>query len=183
MRFDDRTAASRADGVTETRFDLDTDALVVTLYSELRKIARREHLRAGAPQTLQTTALIGEVYLKLKRHEVWQSRPHFLACASTAIRHLLVDAARARSTAKRSAPQMEYDDRVADERSDRDLVKLGDALESLARIDSELARLVDCRFFAGYDERETAEILGISDRTVRRRWVQAKAWIHNEIAA
>ena len=64
-----------------------------------------------------------------------------------------------------------------------ELIRLDEALTSLARIDGELARLVDCRFFAGYDERETAEVLGISDRTVRRRWVQARAWIHNEIAA
>lgn len=171
------------DDDSDDRLALGTDALIVTLYGELRRIAHREHYRAGLPQTLQTTALIGEAYLKLSRRDQWESRPHFLGCAATAMRHVLIDSARARLTAKRNAPLVEFNDLVSVPARDADLLRLDEALTELARIDGELARLIDCRFFAGYDERETAEALGISDRTVRRRWVQARAWIHNEIGA
>ena len=168
----DQSAASEADG------------LIAELYAELRTIAHREHYRAGMPQTLQTTVLISEAYVRLQRREGWASRQHFLACAATAMRHILIDAARARMTAKRSAdlvPLNEATDAgVAD---DSEIVRLGDALKTLSGIDEELARLVDCRFFAGFDEKETAQVLGISDRTVRRRWTQARAWIHREMLA
>ena len=87
----------------EKRFDAGTDDLIVLLYGELRKIAHREHFRAGMPQTLQTTALIGEAYVRLKRREGWEGPAHFLGCAATAMRHVLIDAARARLTAKRRA--------------------------------------------------------------------------------
>lgn len=80
------------------------DELVAALYDELRVIARREHYRAGSPQTLQPTALIGEAYLKLQKREGWESKSHFLGCAATAIRHILIDAARARLASKRNGP-------------------------------------------------------------------------------
>jgi len=155
-----------------------TDQLVVELYPQLRLIARREHVRVGAPMTLQTTALIHESYLKLRRREGWSDRAHFLGCAATAMRHVLIDAARARLAAKRDGGAAEW----PDEAEDRELVKLGEALKELAAIDPELTRIVECRFFAGYDEIETAEVLRISDRTVRRRWVRAKAWLYSEMA-
>ena len=163
------------------RVDLGTDELVQELYQELRKIAHREHYRAGMPQTFQTTALIGEAYVKLQRRRDWEGRSHFLGCAATAMRHVLVDAARARLTARRT-PGAQWNAELSPV-ADPELVYLGDALKSLSEVDAELAHLVDCRFFAGYDERETAEILGISDRTVRRRWAQARAWIHAEMMA
>lgn len=166
----------------EKSFDAGTDDLIVTLYGELRKIAHREHFRAGMPQTLQTTALIGEAYVRLKRREGWEGPAHFLGCAATAMRHVLIDAARARLTAKRRGATVEYEDGIGSEAEDAEIVRLGEALTALARIDPELARLVECRFFAGYGERETAETLGVSDRTVRRRWIQARAWIHAELA-
>ena len=161
-----------------------TDALIVLLYEELRVIAHREHFRAGMPQTLQTTALIGEAYFRLQRRDDWLGRSHFLACAATAMRHVLIDAARARLAAKRDAPTTAYEEGIdTGPVQDDELVRLGEALVSLSQVDGELARLIDCRFFAGYDERETAEVLGISDRTVRRRWTQARAWIHSEMLA
>jgi RNA polymerase sigma factor (TIGR02999 family) len=162
-----------------------TDALVAALYDELRVIARREHYRAGGPQTLQATALINEAYLKLKAHADWESRSHFLGCAATAIRHILIDAARARLTAKRAGEEVSFtaslDSLAAAMQEDGEIVKLGEALKQLSALDHTLAQVVDCRFFAGLNEAETAEVLGVSDRTVRRWWVQARAWIHAEM--
>lgn len=156
-----------------------TDLLVVELYPHLRGMARREHFRSGSPMTLQTTALIHETYLKLRRHTGWQSRGHFLSCAATAMRHVLIDGARARLSAKRNAPAIDGDGSAAVE--DRALLDLNDALQELGHFEPDLARLVECRFFAGYSEIETAEILGVSERTVRRNWTRAKAWIHAQM--
>jgi RNA polymerase sigma factor (TIGR02999 family) len=165
---------------------LSGDRLVASLYAELRVIARREHFRAGAPQTLQATALISEAYIKLQKRDDWSSKAHFLGCAATAIRHILIDAARARLASKRNAETESYtrslDSLAAAVPHDDQLVSLGDALKQLSAMDANLAQVVDCRFFAGLDERETAEVLGVSDRTVRRWWVQARAWIYREMA-
>ncbi|MFA6114524.1 MAG: ECF-type sigma factor [Sphingomonas sp.] len=163
------------------------DVLVASLYDELRAIARREHFRAGAPQTLQPTALINEAYVKLRKREGWESRTHFLGCAATAIRHILIDAARARMTSKRDGQVFAFTERLDSLANavpdDNEVVRLGAALKTLSTVDPNLALLVDCRFFAGLDEQETANVLGVSDRTVRRWWVQARAWIHHEMAA
>jgi RNA polymerase sigma factor (TIGR02999 family) len=163
-----------------------TDELIASLYDELRIIARREHFRAGSPQTLQATALIGEAYLKLQSRAGWASKAHFLGCAATAIRHILIDAARARLTSKRAVQTESYtrslNSLAAAVPHDEQLLNLGEVLQSLSSMDRNLAQVVDCRFFAGLGERETAEIMGVSDRTVRRWWVQARAWIHREMA-
>jgi RNA polymerase sigma factor (TIGR02999 family) len=163
---------------------LTLDALTRTLYDGLRKIAHRERVRAGRPQTLQTTALINESYLKLRQTGQWTSKEHFLGSAATAMRHVLVDAARARLALKRGegVKAVQLDEAMdAAQTDDPELVKINDALEQLATIDPRLARVVECRFFAGYSEEETAKILGISDRTVRRDWLQAKAWLFKEL--
>jgi RNA polymerase sigma factor (TIGR02999 family) len=162
-----------------------TDELVRTLYSELRVIARREYRRAGAPQTLQATALISEAYIKLQKHAAWETKSHFLASAATAIRHILIDAARARPAGKRHAKMESYTrclDVAAAAPEDGDIVQLGDALKILADIDPRLAQVIECRFFAGYSEVETADILGVTDRTVRRWWTQGRAWLYREMA-
>jgi RNA polymerase sigma factor (TIGR02999 family) len=162
------------------------DALIATLYDELKSIARREHYRAGGGHTLQTTALISEAYLKLNRRDGWESEKHFLGCAATAIRHILIDAARARMAAKRGVPEYAFteslDSLAAAAPEDEEVVRLGDALRRLAELDPNLAQLIDCRFFAGMTEEETAKVLGVSDRTVRRWWLQARAWVHREMA-
>lgn len=161
------------------------DALTSSLYESLRRIAHRERGRAGRPQTLQTTALINESYLKMRESDGWESREHFLATAATAMRHVLVDAARARLSQKRgsgvAAVQLDetFDAPLED---DRETVRINDALEALQQLDPRLARVVECRFFAGYSEEETGRILGISDRTVRRDWLQAKAWLYRELS-
>lgn len=182
-----RGKAIEADTPPEKNFAGPADALVASLYAELRTIARREHWRAGAPQTLQTTALINEAYMKLRKRDGWESQSHFLGCAATAIRHILIDAARTRMASKRDAPTYSFtqslDSLAAAVPEDAEVVKLGDALKALSEVEPELAQVVDCRFFAGLDEKETAEVLGVSDRTVRRWWIRARAWIHREMAA
>jgi RNA polymerase sigma factor (TIGR02999 family) len=186
-RMERRGKAIEADTPPEKKSAGTADALVALLYDELRTIARREHYRAGAPQTLQTTALINEAYMKLRKRDGWESQSHFLGCAATAIRHILIDAARARLASKRDAPTYSFtqslDSLAAAVPEDTEVVKLGDALKALSEIDPELAQVVDCRFFAGLDEKETADVLGVSDRTVRRWWIRARAWIHREMAA
>ncbi len=163
-----------------------TDAIIESLYEDLRDIARRERFHAGRPMTLQTTAVLHEAYIKLYRREDWESREHFLGTAATAIRHVLVNAAVARNAAKRgggerAAPLDEaHDMPIGDE--DRELIALDGALKGLAAFDPELAKLIDCRFFAGLTETETAEVMGISERSVRRRWTQARAWVHREMS-
>lgn len=183
-----REKSIEPDTPPQEKFPGGADALVAALYDELRTIARREHYRAGGPQTLQTTALINEAYVKLRRADGWESQSHFLACAATAMRHILIDAARARLASKRGGAgdysfTQSLDSLAAAVPEDEQVLKLGDALEGLKRLDANLAQVVDCRFFAGMDERETADVLGVTDRTVRRWWVQARAWIHQEMAA
>ncbi|WP_374297437.1 ECF-type sigma factor [Sphingomonas sp.] len=156
------------------------------LYGELRRMAHRECRRAGSPATWQTTAVLNEAYIKLYRRGSWENREHFLGVAATAMRHILIDAARARLTAKRGAgavPIEELDWRGPMAGDDAEMIRLGDALKDLEALDPQLARLVDCRFFAGLDEAETGRVLGVSDRTVRRWWLQARAWLHGELSA
>ncbi len=161
--------------------------LFALLYDDLHRMARRERFRVGRPDTVQTTMVLHEAYVRLASRAEWRDRNHFMATASTAMRHVLVDAARARLTAKRGSGQKPaaldaVPETAGDSDDDRQLVKLGDALTALAAFDDGLTRLVDCRFFAGLTEMETAKVLGISDRTVRRRWLQARAWLHQEIS-
>ncbi|QNA83694.1 sigma-70 family RNA polymerase sigma factor [Sphingomonas sp. So64.6b] len=163
-----------------------SDTLVGALYQDLRKAAHRELRRAGSPQTWQTTAIINETWLKLHTRDDWESREHFIRTASTAMRHVMIDAARARLALRRgggvpSLPIEAADDVAAGDLDDDTLIRLGETLGELAELDPDLARLVDCRYFAGLTEAETARVLDISDRTVRRRWVQARAWIHRSM--
>lgn len=162
------------------------DEMIALLYDDLRQTARRERRRVGRPLTVNTTAMINETYLKLFNKKHWNNTEHFMAVAATAMRHVLIDAARARMAQKRGDGAKRVDLDAAEEISigteDGEMLRLGDALESLAKIDPELAKLVECRFFAGLDEVETGKVMGISERTVRRRWVQARAFLHREMS-
>ncbi len=166
-----------------------SDSAIDALYADLRQAARRERFRAGRPNTLQTTAVLHEAYLKLSNRHAWESREQFLATAATAMRHVLIDAARERMSAKRGGGLRPIplddveDDRDAHAEEDLQLVAVGGALQRLEQVDPDLAKLVDCRFFVGLSERETGDVMGLSERTVRRRWSQARAWIHREISA
>jgi len=171
--------------MTAADLSLSLDALTHSLYQELRKIAHRERLRAGRPMTLQTTALISGSYLRLRQSAGWANEEHFLASAATAMRHALVDAARARLSQKRGsgARPVALDEQhdLADEAGDDEVVRISEALAALETVDPRLVKVVECRFFAGYSEAETGRVLGISDRTVRRDWLQAKAWLFREL--
>jgi RNA polymerase sigma factor (TIGR02999 family) len=166
-----------------------SDSAIDALYADLRQAARRERFRAGRPNTLQTTAVLHEAYIKLSNRGIWESREHFMATAATAMRHVLIDAARERMSAKRGDGvrpiALDDVDSVADphDGDDLQLMALGEALQRLEQLDADLAKVVDCRFFVGLSERETGEVMGLSERTVRRRWLQARAWIHRELSA
>jgi RNA polymerase sigma factor (TIGR02999 family) len=155
------------------------DQVVALTYQELRAIAHRRLAARGPGGTLSTTALVHEAYLKLvdQSRAGWQDLAHFRALASLAMRHVLVDRARERSALKRGGVrrQITLDDEVmAFEDQAEMLLQLNDALERLATVDPRLAQVVDCRFFGGLTEQETAEALGLTTRTVQRDWVKAR---------
>jgi RNA polymerase sigma factor (TIGR02999 family) len=164
------------------------DDLVPLVYRELRQQAAGflRHERAG--HTLQPTALVNEVYLKLigQQRVTWQNRAHFLGIAGQMMRRVLVDHARASAAAKR--PRREFqvalDDGIAAaEPRSCDLLALDQALDELTTFDQRLARIVELRYFAGLTEHEVAEMLSISRATVTREWQTARAWLYRRMAA
>lgn len=162
-----------------------TARLMPLLYERLREIAAAHLAGERTDHTLQATALVHEAFLRLlDRQSPYAGEAHFLAAASQAMRRILVDHARGRGRKKRGAGSArmdlaEFD--APDAASDLDLVELDDAIERLAREDAQSARVVELRFFAGMDDREIAEVLGVSDRSVRRYWIHAKAWLAREL--
>jgi RNA polymerase sigma factor (TIGR02999 family) len=160
------------------------DELVPLFYKELRVLARRVRGRVGGGATLQTTALVNETYLKLRGTRGWNDDAHFLCAAALAMRHVLVNHANARLTAKRGAGLQNLPLTAADHVAvDKDemLCNLDEALARLAEEAPRLAQVVECRYFGGYEEAATARALGISERTVRRDWAVARAWLHREL--
>jgi len=169
------------DVLTELRSDTQKalDQVVALTYQELRAIAHRRLAPRGRGGTLSTTALVHEAYLKLvdQSRAGWQDRAHFLAVASLAMRHVLVDRARERSALKRGGARRQItldDEALAVEDQPEVLLQLNDALDRLATVEPRLARVVECRFFGGLTEQETAEALGLTTRTVQRDWVKAR---------
>jgi RNA polymerase sigma factor (TIGR02999 family) len=160
------------------------ELLVEVFYGDLRRLARRERGRAaGSSETLGTTALVHEAYLKLARQGVFQDRAHFLNTAALAMRQVLVSHARARLRDKRGGGQAAVDIDLVDvlSESDERIAALDDALNVLERTAPRLARVVECRYFAGYSERETALALGVAERTVQRDWNMAKALLYEAL--
>lgn len=163
------------------------DRLFPLLYDELRRLARH-HLRGpSGDRTLNTTALINEAYLRMvdQTRADWADRAHFFAYASRAMRSVLVDYARRRNAGKRGggAVHLSLDGREIPVEAQADLlVAMDEALTRLGQLNERLDRIVECRFFGGMTEGETAEVLGISDRTVRRDWLKAKAWLYSDLA-
>jgi len=160
------------------------DELVAVAYEELRAIAHARLAWRGAGGTLSTTALVHEAYLKLadQSSSKWRDRAHFFAVASLAMRHVLVDFAKARVTLKRGGTRRRItldDDTIAvDDQADA-LLQLDDALAQLASLEPRLAKVVELRFFGGLTEDEIAEALGITVRTVRRDWVKARVMLRH----
>jgi RNA polymerase sigma factor (TIGR02999 family) len=162
------------------------DALVPLIYKELRRIARR-HLGHERPDhTLQSAALVNEAYLRLvgQKPPEWQNRAHFFGVAAQMMRHILVDHARNRLAAKRGAgaPRLSLNPDIAlPQKPELDLVALDGALNKLAALDPRESRLIELRFFGGLSIEETAVVLGISARTVKREWATARAWLRLEM--
>lgn len=161
------------------------DHLIAVVYNDLRRLARRELSRHFA-QTLNPTGLVHEAYFKLnaKGEAAWQNRGHFFSIASRAMRQVLVDHARRRATAKRGSGEHHTGLDGLESAVERDaaqVLAIEQVLGRLAEIDPRLVEVVDCRYFAGLTEAETAEALGVSVRTVQRQWIRARAWLRSEL--
>ena len=169
--------------------DGDKDAparLMPLVYDELRKLAGRYLSRERSDHTLQATALVHEAYLQLvdQTQVSWQSRAHFYGFAAQAMRHILVDHARARAADKRGGGAVKLDLEEADilpEQRATEIVALDDALKVLAKFDERKSKIVELRFFGGLTEEEIATHLGISERTVKRDWKMARLWLYREL--
>ena len=164
------------------------DRLIPLVHDELHRLAHRCMRQEQAGHTLQTTALVDEAYLRLVDADNvrWEDRRHFFAIAATIMRRILVDFARARRAKKREAIVLKAPVdlerlQVAAPQPDADIVALDDALQSLAVFDARAARVVELRYFGGLSIEETAEVLGVSPRTVKRDWAAARAWLMGEL--
>jgi RNA polymerase sigma factor (TIGR02999 family) len=172
---------------SDKQHDDSADALLKLVYDELHRQAHRYLQKERAGHTLQTTALVQEAYLKLveQKSVEWESRSHFFAIAATMMRRILIDYAKTRHRVRRGG---EHEDlplenalTISVSEIDFDLLALDEALDRLAAKDEHLAKVVELRFFSGLDVVETAEVLGISESTVKRDWQMAKAWLHREL--
>jgi RNA polymerase sigma factor (TIGR02999 family) len=156
------------------------------IYEELRRLARRQLRREAVGHTLSTTALVHEAWLRLidQTRVRWNERAHFMAIAATAMRRILIDHARSHRSLKRGGRlervPIDSIDLAMEDRAEL-LVALDDALARLGEYDARQARVVECRFFGGMTEEETAEALGIGLRTAKRDWSKAKSWLYQEI--
>ena len=162
------------------------EKLIPLVYDELKRLARAHMRRERADHTLQTTALVHEAYLKLVRQEEvrWQGRSHFFGIAAHVMRRILIDHARGHLRKKRGGADivLPLDEVVAfSPEHSQELVRLDEALDRLATLDSRQSRIVELRFFGGMSVEETASYLGISAKTVKRDWALAKAWLHAEV--
>lgn len=163
------------------------DALLPLVYAELRKLADH-YLRGERPDhTLQPTALVHEAYLRLvgQTSISWQNRAHFFSIAAQVMRHILVDHARAHNTQKRGGglTKLSMDEAVSFfEERDVNLIALDEALDELARMDAQQARMVELRFFGGLTIEEAAEVLKVTPDAARYDWRMAKAWLHRALS-
>ncbi|MEM0962731.1 MAG: ECF-type sigma factor [Bacteroidota bacterium] len=184
-------SASEITALLDAHSDGDAEALdqlLPLVYDELRRIAHRHLGRGRSSDTIHTTALVHEAYLKLANGSNGASdRTHFFAVASTAMRHVLVDYARRRSAQKRGggayATTLDEGHALAVDARVDDVLALDEALTRLALLDQRLARVVEMRFFGGMDVDEVARALGVSDRTVKRDWRKARAVLQAELAS
>lgn len=165
------------------------DRLVELAYEELKRIAHRQRRKAGAGNaSLQTTALVHETYLRLvdQTQARYHDRGHFFAAWARAMRHALVDEARKRVARKRGSglPALPLEEgKAADEQAPELVLEVNEALHRLADLDPQLQQIVECRFFAGFTEPETAEALQTSLRSVQRGWWKARAWLGQELGS
>jgi len=162
------------------------DEAVEIAYRELRAIAHRRLMARGRNGTLSTTALVNEAYLKLVEQSsvAWSDQAHFLALASLVMRHVLVDRARERIALKRGGVRHRIDlddEEIAVDAEPEVVLQLNDAMDRLAAFEPRLARVVECRFFGGLTEKETADALDVTVRTVQRDWVKARVLLRRAL--
>ena len=162
------------------------DGAVEIAYRELRAIAHRRLMARGRNGTLSTTALVNEAYLKLVEQSsvAWSDQAHFLALASLVMRHVLVDRARERIALKRGGVRHRIDlddEEIAVDAEPEVVLQLNDAMDRLAAFEPRLARVVECRFFGGLTEKETADALDVTVRTVQRDWVKARVLLRRAL--
>ena len=172
---------------SDNRRDDSADALLKLVYDELRRQARRYLQKERLGHTLQTTALVHEAYLKLNKQKnvSWESRSHFFAIAATMMRRILIDYAKTKHRLRRGGVKsdlpLENALTISVSETDFDLLALDEALNRLAEREAHLAKIVELRFFSGLDVVETAEVLGVSESTVKRDWAMARTWLHREL--
>lgn len=162
------------------------EKLLPLVYEELRRVAARRMACQPAGQTLQATALVHEAFLRLIANtgHTWENRRHFFAAASEAMRHILVDRARRKAAVRHGGNQTRLnleDVSIASVVSDEHVIVVNEALERLAVQDPVAAELVKLRFFAGFTFAQAAELLDMSERTAKRVWAYARAWLFAEI--
>ncbi len=159
--------------------------LLPLFYDQLKRIAHRARGRLGGGHTMQTTALVHEAYLRLGSSRAFADETHFLRAAALAMRHALINHAEARVAEKRGGGEAHVTlSHAADFSVDTDegLLALNGAIERLGTELPRLADVVECRFFGGYNEEDTARVLGVSVRTVQRDWLKARAWLFRELS-
>ena len=163
--------------------------LMPLIYSELRRMAGSFMQRERPGHTLQATALVNEVYMRLAGGATipWQNRAHFFGIAAHAMREVLLDYARRHIAGKRGGKDAQKVDIDVELRGVspkiENVIVIDEALQRLERIDPRQSRLIELRFFAGLSVEETAEVMGVSPVTIKREWRSAKAWLHRELAA
>ena len=183
LRVDDITQILQTADAADPKV---AEKLLPLVYDELRRLAAAKMANERPGQTLQATALVHEAYLRLVGNGAhsWQNRRHFFGAAAEAMRHILVDRARRKAAVRHGGEmtRLNLDEvLVAAEATDENVVRVNDALEKLAARDREAAELVKLRFFAGFTSAEAAELLGLSERTAKRTWAYARAWLFKEL--
>jgi RNA polymerase sigma-70 factor, ECF subfamily len=182
-----------ADDITQMLIELTdgnqdvVDQILPHIYGELRRLAGSYLRRERSDHTLQPTALVHEAYMKLvdQRQVKWQNRAHFFGIAAQVMRRILMDHARKHKAEKRGgeADKLPLEDEilvVSTNRSDQ-LLALDEALETLAKLDPQKAKIVELRYFGGLSIEETAEVMGVSVPTINRQWRTAKAWLYGQL--
>jgi RNA polymerase sigma factor (TIGR02999 family) len=159
-------------------------AVVPLVYEELRRAAHHYLRKERADHTLQSTDLVHEAYLRLERQGAakFENRAHFLAICAQLMRQILVEYARRHNSAKRDGGDRVTLDGLAFKSRGVDMVTLDDALNELAKLDQQQSRIVELRFFGGLSVEETADVLKLSPRTVKRHWASARAWLYRQIS-
>ena len=172
------------DGNTEV-----VDVILPHIYGELRRLASSYLRRERSDHTLQPTALVHEAYIKLidQKRVKWQNRAHFFGIAAQVMRRILMDHARKHNAEKRGGEfeklPLEEEILIVSHDKSAELIALDDALEALAQLDEQKAKIVELRYFGGLSIEETAEVMGVSVPTINRQWRMAKAWLYGQISA